>query len=485
MALLTLALKKLQPTWHFLRQLPVFFYIAVLAAVVLIGFNENGYQETRQALDAVKRLDEQRRAIDNVRQLVLNAEASQRGFLLTGRSVYLQPYLQASASMDDALGKVRHFYEASPAGLSSYTTLANAVQRRMAEMEVAVKLRQAAPDQGNWIATINTDVGKQSMDDIHAALELLTQTNRQQIATASTHIHNSVAFSRLAITLTALAALLALYLFLRQQQAAHQLQAKQQALLAAERDQLEAMVRDRTRRMTELANHLLNVQEDERARLARELHDEMGALFTAAKLDVARIRSKIPPDIPPENKAQLEERLGHLNEALNAGVALKRRIIEDLLPSSLINLGLQATLEIQAREFEQRTGIQTEAALDPIQTNSATSLTIFRLVQESLNNIAKYAQAQHVRITLEQNEAHIELHIADDGQGFDPQAAFGQGHGLPGMRHRVEALAGYLQIEAEGGKGCSIRAVLPIPHSASSSTYADAPVKSEPPHFEK
>lgn len=449
---------KLPVYWAFLRQLPVFFYLAVLAAIMLIGFNEYGYQQTRQALDTVKQLDEQRRALDKVRQLVLNAEASQRGFLLTGRAVYLQPYNEANAAMEAALEKVRGYYKQSPAAENSFSKLSASVQRRMAEMEVAVKLRRAAPDQGNWLATINTDVGQESMDDIRHALELLSQENRQQIEVATKNIHNSVAFSRLAITLAALAALLALYLLLRQQKAASQMQARQQAELAAERDQLEVAVRDRTKRMTELANHLLSVQEDERARLARELHDEMGALLTAAKLDLARVRSRLPIR---ENQAVLQERLEHLNESLNACAAFKRRITEDLLPSSLNHLGLDATLEIQVREFERRTGIQTELLLDAPPCDSNTNLAIFRLVQESLNNIAKHAKAQQVRISLQSQAQHIELRIEDDGQGFDPQEALHKSHGLPGMLHRVEALAGKFHVRSQPGGGTCIQAIFP------------------------
>ena len=458
--------RKLPLYRDFLRQLSIYFYLGVFAAMVLIGFNEYGYQTTRLALGTVKQLDEQRRALDKVRQLVLNAEASQRGFLLTGRSAYLQPYLDANAAMEPALESVSRYYSGSAAAMANFAKLSASVQRRMAEMEVAVKLRRAAPDQGNWLATINTDVGKESMDDIRHALELLSQENRKQIEIATKNIHNSVAFSRLAITLTALAALLALYLLLRQQKAVSLMQAQQRAELAAERDSLELAVRDRTKRMTVLANHLLSVQEDERARLARELHDEMGALLTAAKLDLARIRSRIPPTAGNE---AVQERLDHLNESLNACAAFKRRITEDLLPSSLSHLGLDATLEIQAQEFQRRTGIITELLLDAPPCDSDTNLAIFRLVQESLNNIAKHAQAKKVTISLQAQANHLDLRIADDGQGFDPADALHKSHGLPGMLHRVEALAGKLHIDSAPGMGTRIHAALPLPQGNLSS----------------
>jgi signal transduction histidine kinase len=195
----------------------------------------------------------------------------------------------------------------------------------------------------------------------------------------------------------------------------------------------------------------------------------MGALLTAAKLDLARVRSRVPATAGNE---ALQERLDHLNESLNACAAFKRRITEDLLPSSLSHLGLDATLEIQAQEFERRTGIQTELLLDAPPCDSGTNLAIFRLVQESLNNIAKHAQAKRVCITLQAQAQHIDLRIEDDGQGFDPHEALHKSHGLPGMLHRVEALAGKFHVRSQLGGGTCIQAIFPRSSAGSAKTEA-------------
>ena len=126
--------------------------------------------------------------------------------------------------------------------------------------------------------------------------------------------------------------------------------------MAGERDRLEGEVAARTAQLKELAQHLQTMREDERSRLARELHDELGALLTAAKLDVARLKSRLGASATPD----AAERLAHLNETLNGGIALKRRIIEDLRPSSLSNLGLVAALEILLREFAARSEIAVD-----------------------------------------------------------------------------------------------------------------------------
>ena len=111
-------------------------------------------------------------------------------------------------------------------------------------------------------------------------------------------------------------------------------------------------MRERTASLAELATHLQDVRETERGYLARELHDELGSLLTAAKLDVARLKSRLA-DTP-----DAAQRLQHLTELLNSGIALKRRIIEDLRPSSLSNLGLVASLEILGREFGDASGMR-------------------------------------------------------------------------------------------------------------------------------
>src|SRR5206468_5393526 len=139
--------------------------------------------------------------------------------------------------------------------------------------------------------------------------------------------------------------------------------AVQQEVIQAERDNLEAEVAARTAQLRELALHLQTVREDERSHLARELHDELGALLTAAKLDAARLKSRLGTMMTPE----VRERMAHLNEALNNGIALKRRIIEDLRPSSLSNLGLAAALEILVREFSARMELNVQCELEPVE----------------------------------------------------------------------------------------------------------------------
>ena len=216
------------------------------------------------------------------------------------------------------------------------------------------------------------------------------------------------------------------------------------------------VVAQRTTELTQLARHLQTAREDERGRLARDLHDELGALLTSAKLDAARIRSRLGGQVP-----EALERLAHLVGTLDQVIALKRRIAEDLRPSALAHLGLAATLEILAREFGERSGLAVHVQLSPVALSADAELTVYRLVQEAINNLTKHAKATQVWLQLGQRDGGAEVSVRDDGVGFDTRLRPPTSHGLLGMRFRVEAEGGTLALESSPGAGTRVTAWLP------------------------
>ncbi len=205
-----------------------------------------------------------------------------------------------------------------------------------------------------------------------------------------------------------------------------------------------------------LAQHLQTTREDERARLARDLHDELGALLTAAKLDAARIRTRLAGQAP-----EALERLAHLVAALDGVIALQRSIAENLHPASLHQLGLVPTLQNLAAGFSQAAGIPVHCSLQPVQLQPPAQLMVFRLVQESITNISKYAQARQVWLALHQSGGLVRLEVRDDGVGFDPAALPRSACGLVGMRYRVQAEHGSLRLASAPGQGTCIEVQLP------------------------
>jgi signal transduction histidine kinase len=433
--------------------------LAILAACVLIGINETGHNRARAELDSVEREFTTRTAINRLLQQVLDAETGSRGFLLTGDARYLAPYDGAVAGIGQTLDSLRTAYAHGSQESAIVQQLGGNVQRKLAEMELSVRMRR----QGNedaWKFVVLSDVGQQTMEAIRAQSSRLLETASRRIDASQDQVRASLLYSRMGIAVVTLAAVIAFWLYLRQTTALRAAGEQQQRALQQERDLLEQQVRERTATLAELATHLQQVREEERGHLARELHDELGALLTAAKLDVARLKSRL--DSQP---AEVAQRLQHLTETLNSGIALKRRIIEDLRPSSLSNLGLTASLEILAREFSERSGVEVATSLEPVQLDEGHQLTVYRLVQESLTNMAKYAHAKHAEVTVRAYPNHVEVGVRDDGKGFDTARIKPSTHGLAGMRHRVEAAGGRLNVDAGPGRGTRVTAVLPL-HAA-------------------
>jgi signal transduction histidine kinase len=218
----------------------------------------------------------------------------------------------------------------------------------------------------------------------------------------------------------------------------------------------EALAPPRHEGLADLATYLERMREQERGDLARELHDELGALLTCAKLDVAGLKSRLTGA-----STDTEQRLQHLGEMISQGIAFSRRVVEGLHPSSLANLGLTASLDILARDFGKNSGIKTATHLEEADIDDSTQLTVYRVVQESLNNASKYAQASDTRIVLLNCGSEILMTVRDNGKGFDTAALGTSSHGLAGMRHRVESCGGEFTVNSELGGGTLIAAVLP------------------------
>jgi signal transduction histidine kinase len=267
---------------------------------------------------------------------------------------------------------------------------------------------------------------------------------------------DSLSFDRIGVGLLTAVSLLALSLYRRQTGTLINWQREQKLAVQEERDRLDVEVKTRTAQLVQLTQHLQTAREDERSRLARELHDELGALLTAAKLDAARLKARLGATTP-----EITERLVHLNKLLNDGIALKRQIIENLRPSSLSNLGLVAALQIIASEFGSASGLQVHTALASTQLSSSGELTVYRLVQEALTNIAKYAKATEVWIDLTSIDNACVVSVRDNGCGFDTGTPHQAAHGLLGMRYRIEAEGGVMTLGSERGHGTLVQARLP------------------------
>ena len=429
--------------------------LAVLTVALVIFINEASYRTTAKAVAAIDQAQITRGALNELMQSMLDAETGQRGYLLTGNETYLKPYSEAMKTINQQLDSLRGIFSPYPAQLGEFGVMSRQISRKLAELDLSIKMRAAGKEDA-WRFVLTTDVGRDLMDGIRIQSDTLADRSIREVQLGQAQVRQTLQLSRIGIAIMAIGGLLAFYMYLLQTKALLNSGIREQESLKRERDQLDLQVRERTANLAELATHLQNVREDERGHLARELHDELGALLTAAKLDVARIKSRLGSGQP-----EAIERLSHLTTTLNSGIALKRRIVEDLRPSSLSHLGLTASLEILAREFEERADLAVVTDLDAVELSGSTQLTIYRLVQESLTNIGKYAQATQITVSLQNMEGYVTVEVQDNGKGFDTTAVGAGSHGIAGMRHRVEAAGGKLTISSNGQTGTKIVAVLP------------------------
>ena len=430
--------------------------VALLLGLAVLLTNEIGHQRALTVIANREALLDARVEVSLLMREVIAAESGQRGYLLTARPEYKEPYTRAAAQVQSQLAKVAQIYSAWPDRSADVKKLDELTRQRMSELDTTVSMFEGAHTEG-WRDVMLTDIGRETMVAIEGQARNMARVETARIDDSRELLTETLLFSRIGIAALVALSLGALLLYARQARRFDDERLERAAQLRFERDRLEVEVERRTRDITQIANHLQTAREDERSSLARELHDELGGLLTAAKLDVARMRSRLAT-APPE----VLERMSHLVKTLDEGIALKRRIIEDLRPSSLNNLGLKAALEILCVEFAERSEIEVRTKVDELPLDDAGKLTVYRLVQEALTNVAKYARAASVDVRVRGRGDWAEIDVRDDGIGFDPAAARVAAHGLAGMRFRVQSGRGELKIRSRRGQGTMIHARLPL-----------------------
>jgi signal transduction histidine kinase len=216
----------------------------------------------------------------------------------------------------------------------------------------------------------------------------------------------------------------------------------------------EARMHDDEKKMKALSERLLVVQEEERAHIARELHDDLGQSLTALKMDVIGLLEQRPDRSPIGDR---------ILRTLDHTVTSVQRISSELRPSMLDDLGLAAAVESEARLFEERTGIECELSIPddpPLGGRDATA--IYRIVQEALTNVARHSNATRVEIRLRERAEELLLEIRDDGRGMTAEEAIDRtSFGLIGMRERADLLGGALVFEGVPGRGTIVSVRIP------------------------
>jgi PAS domain S-box-containing protein len=207
-----------------------------------------------------------------------------------------------------------------------------------------------------------------------------------------------------------------------------------------------------------LTGHLERVRDEERTRIAREIHDELGQALTALKLDLAWMRKRIAKEWDREPAAPLLEKAEEMAELIDSTVQTVRRVAAELRPGILDDFGLTAALEWQSQEFMKRTGIRCDLTLAEIDVGGQRAMALFRIIQEALTNVARHAGATEVGIRLQREGDELILEVRDNGQGFADQKHRPRSFGIQGMRERAILMGGTLEVVSRPGEGTTVTA---------------------------
>ena len=213
-------------------------------------------------------------------------------------------------------------------------------------------------------------------------------------------------------------------------------------------------------RLRDLSLHLQATREKERTRIARELHDELGQLLTALNTGVILLNKKIPPELK-----QLLDRTKSMKELIDMTMQTVKRIYMDLRPGMLDHLGLPTAMEWQCQEFEKMTGVNCTVRVEPedMMPDKDLSITIFRILQETLTNVARHSGARRVKVNLQEEDDELELVVIDNGRSItEEEIRKPKSFGLLGIRERVEFRGGEVKITGRKGKGTTVTVRLPL-----------------------
>ena len=462
--------------------LPLHKTLLCLACVVLLVVNAVFLSRNLDGLRAANALQSQTAQVSDELQLlnliVTDAESSLRGYFLSDDEVYLGPLREAPRQIDKQMRQLGILLAETPSQSKNLLQLRTLVNRKLGQLHQALEVyRQGGLTDIIAIAAAPDD--RSQVDEIRLQVVIMTREQNELLHSRNAAFYQQYRHAVLFGLGINTAAIMVLLLFYKLIKHAFGARIAAQRALQRTNEGLEQIVAERTAQLSVLSRHLIRVQEEEKSRLARELHDEMGANLTAIGMDLTNVGEQLRSSHP-----QLAAMLQRARRTLVDTVQLKRRIIENLRPSLLDNMGLSAALQSYCADYARVTMLDFDALVDDAADSAGPmqAIALFRITQEALNNIAKYAKARNVIVNLTREPEGWDLEITDDGIGIpDDAMAASKSHGLLGMRERALLLGGTLVVaRGVNGVGTCVRAAIPFEAPGGNGDAADAKTPAGP-----
>lgn len=449
---------------------------ATMVVAAILVLSELGQDRITLSRQLISGSEEQTIRVTQLLGSVVDAETGQRGFLLTKRDSYLAPYRTGVAQSRKILEELATHYNSvrDTEGSRRISHLSTLVGEKFAELDLVLK-QASEGDMEVALDIINSDVGRNKMMEFRKQVhDLLAYNNSRAQALREQAVEVSNNWRALVGAVTAINVILLIFIYWRLGRA-WRAKERQTENMLMQQEHLDTLVQERTRQLEDLSVHLQEVIEAEKTRLSRELHDELGSILTAAKMDVTWVRRRLGAE-----PGGLGERLERTIKNINQGITVKRRLIEDLRPSTLTSFGLVVAARELAEESAARNNwdLQLELPEEEPRLQADTATALYRILQESLNNATKYAKAKSLQVHLTCGHDELKLDIQDDGVGFRVDEIRPKAHGLIGMKQRIQARGGTLNIRSQPGHGCHIAVVLPLKQAEISDPPANDASKS-------
>ena len=442
--------------------------VALLIAISSVIFSDNWIVSISRQVEMIRLVRVNIATLHQLKADLFEAESAQRGYMLTKRAEYVEPF-------NIALNRARANVELSEKLVIDTSSRTNqvieldwlkainaSIEAKSAEMLLTIRLVEANKiEEANQV--LNLDLGRLQMKKFVQQTDKLIKQQNADVDSMIEKRRSTVVLARISVIGGALLLIFLVVLVIKQLLNELAVKSQLQQQVVKENEIYEVKLSKQTKLLRSLALDYQADVERERQKLSRELHDELGSIFTATKMDIAWVIKKITASAP-----DIAEKLKKTSSYVDQGIQFQRHIVQELHPAMLTTFGFWPALNSLVTDATERNNWQLTLNLpdENIKLNETISLVAYRIVQETLNNAHKYAKATAVSVDIIVDEHHIKLEIQDNGVGMDMQQEKQTTHGLTGMRHRVLAIGGHFEISSEPGKGVLTRALIPIDFEA-------------------
>ena len=439
-------------------------FAALVIAFASVMFSDNWIVSITRQVEVIRQVRDNIAQLQQLKANMFEAESAQLGYIISRREEYIAPFDAAikQARINIKLSKViinnTSTNQNKMTKLALLEDISANLEAKSAEMMLTMKLvEQHKIDEANQVISLN--IGKLQMQKFIVGMDKLIQMQVTDANDMSKKRKNTVNLARASVIGGALILILLVVMVIKRLLNELLAKSRLQQQVVDENADYKVKLKKQTLLLRSMALDYQTDVERERQKLSRELHDELGSIFTAIRMDLDWCVKKLA-GIAPEIAEKINKTILYVNQ----GITYQRHIVQALHPSMISTFGFWPALNALIKDAAERNKWQLTLNLPEETTplNETISLVTYRIVQESLNNASKYAKASAVNVDIMLDEQYIKVEISDDGIGVEMPTLSELTHGLSGMRHRVLAIGGHFEMLSNLNEGVLIRALIPL-----------------------